>query len=70
MPGRQWTVKGTVYVSGKKVDSVEKVIDASSEEEIEAEERQMRTSLATKHMKKLSDKDLERLKIEVESDIK
>lgn len=67
--GKRWKVTAQVWKAGKKISEVYRLVDAESEEELEAVEKQLRNELANEIIEKYTRKDLGGFRIEVDSEI-
>lgn len=67
--GKRWKVTASVWKAGKKLSETYRLVDADSEEELEAVEKQLRNELANEIIEKYTRKELGGFKIEVDSEI-
>jgi hypothetical protein len=67
--GKAWRVTGSVWKAGKRIKKVEKTIAITSEEELEAAEREVRATLHEEICKSFKKADFNDIKIEVDSEI-
>ncbi len=66
--GRPWIVEGSVYKGSKRVKHIKKTVTISSEEELEAAEKELRDRLYERAIRQYGDK-IQDLHIEVTSNI-
>jgi hypothetical protein len=68
--GGSWRVTGSIVKSGRTIRSVSKIVQISSERDLETAEREMRESMYEDACRLLKKAEFGDVKIEVESDIK
>lgn len=64
-----WRVTGSVWEAGTRIKSVEKTVTITSEEELEAAEREMRNSLYEDSCASMKKMEYKGFRIEVDSEI-
>jgi hypothetical protein len=67
--GRTWLLRGEIQKGKLIIKTVDKVVEASSEEELESAERELRSALAEEAFQNFKKGDLKDIKIEVRSEI-
>ena len=66
--GRPWRITGGIFKAGKLVKEVERIVDISSEEDLDAAEKNLRDELSEQAFKLFKKVDLKDVRIEVESE--